>query len=335
MNPKRKIAGSSPELRAGIGFDVHRLIEGRKLILGGVEIPHTRGLLGHSDADVLTHAVMSSLLGAMALGSLGDHFPDNDPAYKDISSIDLLERVRILMEENGYELGNVDVMVICDSPRLSPHIERIRMNLAGALRVPIEGISVKATSTEGLGFTGTGEGIAAQAICILVKCPDEEIAVEKKSPHSKKRTVAEKPAPLPKIEPGSIRRLVARIDGACNGNPGPSGIGIVFELEDGTVIGKASKAIGEKTNNQAEYCAALAAAKKASEWGVENLTLITDSELVKKQLKREYRVKNPEIIKLYERLYVILSKFKSWDVLQVSREKNREADRLSKLALKK
>ncbi|MFH1676649.1 MAG: ribonuclease HI family protein [bacterium] len=168
-----------------------------------------------------------------------------------------------------------------------------------------------------------------------MKCPDEEIVTEKKVSRSKKRTVSEKPAPLPKIVPGSIKSLVARIDGASDGNPGPSGIGVVFEYEDGTVIGELSEAIGERTSNQAEYLAALGAAKKASEWGVEKLTLITDSELVKKQLKREYRVKNPEIIKLYERLYVILSKFKKWDVKHVNREKNREADRLSKLALKK
>jgi 2-C-methyl-D-erythritol 2,4-cyclodiphosphate synthase len=338
MPLEHKISGIP--FRIGIGYDVHKLVEGRKLVLGGVKIAHPTGLLGHSDADVLTHAVMSSLLGAMAAGSLGDHFPDTDPAYKDISSIDLLERVRIMMEEGGYSLGNLDVMVICDYPRLSPHIERIRMNLSDALRVPIGVISVKATSTEGLGFTGTGEGIAAQAVSLLYQ-PEPEGA----EPSRKRRSATQKneksrreprqPKPLPKIEPGKLEGCVARIDGASAGNPGPAGIGIVFETSKGKVIGELAEAVGEKTNNEAEYMAALRAAGVCREWGVKKLLLLTDSELLAKQLNGSYKVKSDRILKLCLELRGLLSGFKVWRVKHVRRSENEEADRLSKLALKK
>jgi 2-C-methyl-D-erythritol 2,4-cyclodiphosphate synthase len=322
--------------RVGIGYDVHRLVKGRKLILGGVKIDHPTGLLGHSDADVLTHAVMSALLGAMVAGSLGDHFPDTDPQYKDIKSIDLLERVRILMEERGYVVVNLDCMVICDAPRLGPHVEQIRLNLSDALRVPIEVVSVKATSTEGLGFTGTGDGIAAQAICLLHVPSDEADEKPKKTRKvsKKKEAVPELPQPLPEIKPGQLKGCVARIDGASQGNPGPAGIGIVFETAKGDMVGELAEAIGEKTNNEAEYQAAIRAAAVCREWGVEKLLLITDSELLARQLAGSYKVKHPRIIRLYQELVGLLAGFKVWRVDQVPREKNREADRLSKLALK-
>ena len=322
--------------RVGIGYDVHRLVEGRKLVLGGVKIAHPTGLLGHSDADVLTHAVMSALLGAMSAGSLGDHFPDSDPQYKNISSIDLLDRVRIVMEEGGWEPENVDCMVICDAPRLAAHIELMRMNLSEALRVPIECVSVKATSTEGLGYTGTGEGIAAQAICLL-KMPGEETEkpAKDKRKSGKPKKKLQMPPPLPTIRPGELEGCVAQIDGASAGNPGPSGIGIVFKNPAGHVIGKLAEAIGERTNNQAEYLAAIRAAEICGEWGVRKLYILTDSELLSKQIGGSYRVKNPGILKLYKRLSEILSGFEKWKVKHVSRVENEEADRLSKAALKK
>ncbi len=156
--------------RIGHGYDVHRLVCERKLILGGVEIPFEKGLLGHSDADVLVHALMDSILGALALGDIGKHFPDNDDAYKNADSIVLLKKAYGIMTDNGYEICNVDCTVICQSPKLAPFIEQMRKNIADALCTKISCISVKATTEEHLGFTGSGEGISAHAVCMLKKC---------------------------------------------------------------------------------------------------------------------------------------------------------------------
>ncbi len=154
-------------MRIGMGYDVHRLTEGRKLIMGGVDIPYEKGLLGHSDADVLLHAIMDALLGAAALGDIGKHFPDTDPAYKGISSIKLLEHVRNLLEENLFLIENIDATIIAQAPKMRPYIDAMRENIAKALGITTGQVSVKATTEEGLGFTGTGEGISAQAICLL------------------------------------------------------------------------------------------------------------------------------------------------------------------------
>ena len=154
-------------MRVGMGYDVHKLVEGRKLILGGVEIPHTLGLLGHSDADVLVHAIMDALLGAAALGDIGKHFPDTDPAYKGISSMKLLEHVKGLLEESGYVIENIDATVIAQKPKLRPYIEEMENNVAKTLGIAKEQINIKATTEEWLGFTGREEGISAQAICSL------------------------------------------------------------------------------------------------------------------------------------------------------------------------
>lgn len=154
-------------VRIGHGYDVHRLAEGRKLILGGVEIPYEKGLQGHSDADVLVHAVMDSMLGALALGDIGKHFPDSDPEYEGADSILLLKNVSEIIKKNGFGVGNIDSTVICQSPKLAPCIEKMRENIAAAVGCEISRVSVKATTEERLGFTGTGEGIAAHAVCIL------------------------------------------------------------------------------------------------------------------------------------------------------------------------
>lgn len=156
-------------MRIGHGYDVHRLTEGRPLILGGVEIPWTLGLLGHSDADVLTHAVMDALLGAAGLGDIGRHFPDSDPALRGISSLLLLERVRDLLREAGWELGNLDVTVIAQAPKLAGYLRTMERNLADALAADPEQINIKATTEEQLGFTGRGEGIAAHAVALIEK----------------------------------------------------------------------------------------------------------------------------------------------------------------------
>lgn len=154
-------------MRIGMGYDVHRLVEGRKLIMGGVDIPHEKGLLGHSDADVLLHAVMDALLGAAALGDIGKHFPDTDPAYEGISSLELLKRVGELLAEKGFLIENIDSTIIAQAPKMRPHIDAMRDNIAKALELDAEHVSVKATTEEGLGFTGMGEGISAQAVCLL------------------------------------------------------------------------------------------------------------------------------------------------------------------------
>ena len=159
-------------MRIGQGYDVHCLVEGRKLILGGVEIPYEKGLLGHSDADVLLHAVMDALLGAAALGDIGQHFPDSDERYKGISSVELLKEVGKILQENGYLIENIDSTVIAQRPKLLPYRPQMAKNIADALGIEPDQVSVKATTEEGLGFTGAGEGISAQAIALLSSVAD-------------------------------------------------------------------------------------------------------------------------------------------------------------------
>ena len=154
-------------MRIGHGYDVHRLVEGRKLILGGVEIPFEKGLDGHSDADVLVHAVMDALLGAAALGDIGKLFPDNDDAYLGADSVELLKKVRDVLQEHGWQPGNLDATVIAQRPKLAPYIDTMRKRIADALETDAENVSVKATTEERLGFTGSGEGIAAHAVCLI------------------------------------------------------------------------------------------------------------------------------------------------------------------------
>ncbi len=164
-------------MRIGIGYDVHKLAEGRKLFLGGVEISHTLGLLGHSDADVLVHAIMDALLGAAALGDIGKHFPDTDEKYKGISSLKLLSHVGGLIEKNGYYVENIDATIIAQKPKLRPFIEKMEQNIARELHLLDDQVNVKATTEEGLGFTGAQEGISAQAVCLLGRFYENSAAV--------------------------------------------------------------------------------------------------------------------------------------------------------------
>lgn len=156
-------------MKIGIGYDVHALTENRKLIIGGVEIPYDKGLLGHSDADVLVHAVMDSLLGAMGLGDIGKLFPDTDNQFKDVDSRVLLRQVAKLMKDNNFSVGNIDAVIIAQKPKMSPFIEQMKKNISEDLETDISSINIKATTTEHLGFEGRGEGIASQAVCLLVK----------------------------------------------------------------------------------------------------------------------------------------------------------------------
>lgn len=154
-------------MRVGFGYDVHQLTPGRPLILGGVAVPHTCGLLGHSDADVLTHAIMDALLGAAALGDIGRHFPDTDEAYRGADSIGLLKQVALLLAERGYAVNNIDATIVAQAPKLAPYMEEMRQNICGALAVPEAAVNLKATTTERLGFAGRGEGMAAYAVCTI------------------------------------------------------------------------------------------------------------------------------------------------------------------------
>lgn len=154
-------------MRIGMGYDVHRLVEDRDLIIGGEKIEYEYGLLGHSDADVLLHAIMDALLGAAALGDIGTHFPDTDERYRGISSVRLLAYVDQLLEENGYSVGNIDATIIAQKPKMAPHISKMRENIANTLGLELNQVNIKATTEEGLGFTGSGDGISAQAVCIL------------------------------------------------------------------------------------------------------------------------------------------------------------------------
>ena len=156
-------------MRVGMGYDVHKLVEGRDLILGGVKIPYEKGLLGHSDADVLLHAIMDALLGAAALGDIGKHFPDTDPKYKGANSLDLLAHIYEMMNEMGYQIGNVDATILAERPKMAPHIMAMRKNIAAVLHCDMEDISIKATRGEKLGFVGNEEGIVSLSVCILEK----------------------------------------------------------------------------------------------------------------------------------------------------------------------
>jgi 2-C-methyl-D-erythritol 2,4-cyclodiphosphate synthase len=157
-------------MRIGMGYDVHKLVEGRKLIIGGVEIPHHLGLLGHSDADVLLHSIMDSLLGAAALGDIGKHFPDTDPKYKGISSLELLSQVRDLLKQNNYSIVNIDATIIAQKPKMAPYIPNMIKNISSTLNIYENQINIKATTEEGLGFTGEEQGISSQSICLITSC---------------------------------------------------------------------------------------------------------------------------------------------------------------------
>lgn len=156
-------------MRIGMGYDVHKLVPNRDLIIGGIKIPHETGLLGHSDADVLLHAIMDSLLGAAALGDIGKHFPDTNEKFKGISSIELLKEVKLLLDMAGYSIGNIDATIIAQRPKMAPHIQLMRENISKTLNIDIDQVNIKATTEEGLGFTGSEEGISSQSICLLTK----------------------------------------------------------------------------------------------------------------------------------------------------------------------
>ncbi len=157
------------DIKIGHGYDVHKLVQGRKLIIGGVDIPYDYGLLGHSDADVLVHAILDSIIGALGLGDIGRHFPDNDPEYLNMSSLTIAKKVKLLIDDNGFTISNIDATVIAQKPKLLPYIQKMKTNISDILKISSDRINIKATTEEKLGFTGSGEGIAAHAVCLLIK----------------------------------------------------------------------------------------------------------------------------------------------------------------------
>jgi len=169
IEEKKNFYSLEDEMRIGIGYDVHKLVEGRDLIIGGISIPHEKGLLGHSDADVLTHAIMDALLGAAALGDLGTHFPDTAEEFKDADSLVLLDRVKEMLADLSFKIINIDAVIIAQEPKMKPHIPMMREKLSKVLSLPLEDINIKATTEEGLGFTGTKEGISSQAVVLIDK----------------------------------------------------------------------------------------------------------------------------------------------------------------------
>jgi len=329
-------------LRVGHGFDVHRLTAGRKLILGGVEIPFDRGLLGHSDADVLTHAVMDAILGALGADDIGTHFPDTDAEYKNISSLVLLERVVGMMHKANYRIGNIDALLHADKPKVKEYIPAMRETLARVLECDERNVNVKATTWEGLGFAGTGEGMAASAVCILY--PDPVAGFKKTAKRDVASLFPDEPSPDPKAKQAQRTKLSKRvrkkeafeayIDGASRGNPGPSAIGVIVRDPEGIILAEISEAIGEATNNVAEYQALIRALEECRLLKAQQVIVYTDSELLERQINGKYKVKTPHLMGLFEKVMKLASCFEAFAIEHVLRDKNKGADMLANSALK-
>jgi 2-C-methyl-D-erythritol 2,4-cyclodiphosphate synthase len=332
-------------VRIGHGFDVHKLVKGRKLILGGVEIPFDKGLEGHSDADVLIHAIIDAILGAIGAEDIGTHFPDTDPAYKDISSMILLGKTAEILGESKYHLGNIDALLHADKPKVKDFIPRMRKNIASVLECREERVNIKATTWEGLGFVGRMEGMAASAVCLVY--PDVWDEESDDAPFGTGHLFTEDDPPMGvqstleleiPLKPGKINKgnaFLVNIDGASRGNPGPAGVGIVIRDPDGLVLAEVSEAIGEATNNVAEYMALLRALDECKLLKAQEIILRTDSQLLARQLNGRYKVRNEGLRPIFNKAIKLLRGFKAFTVVEIPRKDNAEADALAKAATKK
>ncbi len=350
-------------MRIGHGFDVHKLVKGRRLVLGGVEIPFDKGLLGHSDADVLIHAAMDAVLGALGTDDIGTHFPDTEPAYKDISSMLLLEKVVATMRAAKYHLGNIDVLLHADQPKVKEYIPSMRANIARAFECHEQRINVKATTWEGIGFAGEGQGMAASAVCIIV--PDmwdedsDEIpfaalhlfdelyasdthavpapAKPGKSGDKKAKATGTKPVKQVGRKPRvtKSKACIANIAGASKGNPGPAAVGVIVRDTDGVIIAEFGEAIGEATNNVAEYRALIRALEECRLLKAGQVIIRTDSQLMARQIDGSYKVKSEQLRDLYDRALELLAGFEAFEVAHIPRAENMEADKLANSALDK
>ena len=322
-------------MRIGHGFDVHRLVPGRKLILGGVDISFEKGLAGHSDADVLTHAVMDAVLGALGADDIGTHFPDTDPAYKDISSLVLLKKVVELMRKSKYQLGNLDVLLHADKPKVKEYIPAMRLNLAKAFDCDQKYINVKATTWEGLGFAGTGQGMAASAVCLLYRVkPGERDKMSISDTQDLFGNISPQKIKVTKGKAVKGKAFVVNIDGASRGNPGPASIGVIVRDPERIILAEISEAIGEATNNVAEYKALIRALEECRLLKAKEAVIGTDSLLLERQINGAYKVKDPYLRQLFEKVVELASYFDALEVRYIPRDKNWEADKLANSALK-
>lgn len=358
-------------MRIGCGIDLHRLYSdpGRPLMLGGVEIPGDLALEGHSDADCILHALTDAILGALALGDIGEYFPNTDPQWKNVPSERFLERAVAEMRLRHYTIANVDIVVLAEVPKLSPHKPAIRAKLAELLNVQPDQVGLKATTLEKLGALGRGEGILAQAVVLLAPAPPPPLLTkpagvqlslepspeppEAVVPAAKLREVvardlASKPAPARKATKaskapaktagavdGTPGKRVLRVwtDGASRGNPGHASIGVVLKDEAGNVLHEGKLYLGQATNNVAEYRALIYGLQVAIPFDPDRLEVYADSELMIKQMRGEYRVKNPELEKLYYQAQLAARELREVKYTHVRRELNKEADALANQAL--
>lgn len=321
--------------RIGHGFDVHPFKSGAELVLGGVNIKYKKGLVGHSDADVVIHAVIDSILGAMADGDIGSHFPDTDPQYKGISSRELLGRIRQLMVKREFDIVNLDITIHAEQPKLAEYKDQMRDNLAEDLDTEVGRINVKATTWEKLGYVGREEGMACDAVVLLISSSnDDEVSTGNAT--AKEKT--SKPHQIALLFEGDekIERrvktkggLVIYTDGASQGNPGPSGAGAVILDSKGNTLKEIQMYLGELTNNQAEYQALILALKEAASLRPENLLIKMDSELVVRQILGRYKVKDQKLLSLYNIVMQQLKLFPDWEIEHIPREQNQRADKLA------
>jgi 2-C-methyl-D-erythritol 2,4-cyclodiphosphate synthase len=354
--------------RIGHGFDVHAFAKDRKLILGGVEIKHPMGLKGHSDADVVIHAIMDAILGAMAQGDIGQHFPDSDKQYKNIDSRILLRKIAYMMESMEYKLCNVDITIHAEAPKLAGYIGEMRVKLAEDLGCDRYRISVKATTWEKLGFIGRKEGIAADAVVLLDdneddsnsdyddewELDDENFKDEDGGEREDIKDEKDDKAEFEDHETTSRSRQIEQLfdesekterrvkmkgeiviyaDGASRGNPGPAGAGAVIMDSEGKVIQEISMFLGEMTNNQAEYRALILALGEVTAMRPESVTIYLDSELIVNQINGKYKVKNEGMISLNALVMQQLMTLSDWTITHVPREKNSKADALANKAI--
>ncbi|MEP0815319.1 MAG: 2-C-methyl-D-erythritol 2,4-cyclodiphosphate synthase [bacterium] len=334
-------------VRTGIGYDAHRFDQARKLVLGGVEIPGHPGLAGHSDADVLAHAIADALLGACGLDDIGTHFPDTSPDWLGISSLVILAKVAELAERNGFAVSNVDSTIVAESPRLCEYYTEMRRNIATALDISPSQVNVKATTTEKMGFAGRKEGIAAYAVATVVSTAlsQKNMSVEDGSREKLvfPGTIYKNP---PRNEPNApeIAKMLSRLpeaifntDGATSGNPGPSGCAIILSLPDGEPVCGFSWHIGRATNNVAEYTAVLELLRwldgLAGNKG--RIRIRMDSELVQRQLAGKYKVKSPELQPYWAEASEILARMPEVSLDYIPRGQNAFADHLARSAARK
>jgi len=323
-------------LLIGHGFDVHPFKENRKLILGGVTIEHELGLDGHSDADVAIHALIDAILGALGEGDIGRHFPDTNPEYKNISSRKLLIKVAGMMKNSGYSINNADITIHAEAPKLADYMDEMRGNIADDLNCPDNRINIKATTWEKLGFIGRGEGIAADAVVLLVstdsKSDEDKIKETETKPAAKPLQLVDDDTPI-EHRVKTKGTLTIYTDGASRGNPGPSSAGAVILDSSGNTLKEISMFLGTMTNNQAEYQALILALKEASSLRPERLVIRMDSQLIVRQISGEYKVKDAKLKPLFALVIQQLKFLKSWDIEHIPRNQNNRADTLANKAL--